>query len=447
MKSYTKNAAIAASNLRGTNAETDDRLFPQTASGIQSDRSTRRMRGRAGFAGAVAVALICTACSSDSKGSSAEAATTPPTTVAAAAVAATTTAAPTTTEAPAPKSPEADLVAEVRPTIDVLTAALAKGDLKASKDALEQYDAMWNGVEVYVNIRSLSMYLKLEADLQGDLEDGITGDAPPDFAALKAKSEELGARYDDAIKLSQNGAPLNPLVDDVTTLRIIRRGLRLATSALTDGDVAKAKDQFAKFTDGYNTTANDMLAERNAKNATDTKAAIDAAVAGFGNAATSADDLSKLVAKVTSNYNYGVSLWNAAARNADATKTEVTSADLIHLTQLHDVRIQLIKSMNAWTAGNYERAGSVAAVAGTTAFARVQPALAAKGADAALKKLIDTYTTLSGAAGDAKEVGDANTAAVRGVAVAEQVLLGQFWSDKAVQDWIAGLPAVDPLAA
>jgi hypothetical protein len=364
-----------------------------------------------------------------------------------AAIAATTTAAPTTTEAPAPKSPEADLVAEVRPTIDVLTAALAKGDLQASKDALEQYDAMWNGVEVYVNIRSLSMYLKLEADLQGDLEDGITGDAPPDFAALKAKSEELGARYDDAIKLSQNGAPLNPLVDDVTTLRIIRRGLRLATSALTDGDVAKAKDQFAKFTDGYNTTANEMLAERDGKNAKATKDAVDAASAGFANAATSADDLSKLVAKVTSNYNFGVSLWNAAARNADATKTEVTSADLIHLTQLHDVRIQLIKSMNAWTAGNYERAGSVAAVAGTTAFVRVQPALAAKGADAALKKLIDTYTTLSGAAGDPKEVGDANTAAVRGVAVAEQVLLGQFWSDKAVQDWIAGLPAVDPLAA
>ncbi len=337
-------------------------------------------------------------------------------------------------------------MAEVRPTIDALTAALAKGDLQASKDALEQYDAMWNGVEVYVNIRSLSMYLKLEADLQGDLESGLGGDAPPDFAALKLKSEELAARYDEAIKLSQNGTPLNPLVDDVTTLRIIRRGLRLATSALSDGNVAKANEQFAKFKDGYDSTGNAMLAERDAANAKATKDAVDAAAAAFGNAATSADDLSKLVAKVTSNFNYGVSLWNAAARNADETKTEVTSADLLHLTQLHDVRIQLVKSMNAWTAGSYERAGSVAAVAGTTAFVRVQPALAAKGADGALKKLIDTYTALAGAAGDAKEVGDANTAAVRGIAVAEQTLLGQFWGDKAVQDWIAGLPEIDPLA-
>ena len=111
------------------------------------------------------------------------------------------------------------------------------------------------------------------------------------------------------------------------------------------------------------------------------------------------------------------------------------------------MRIQLIKSMNAWTAGNFERAGSVAAVAGTTAFVRVQPALAAKGADVALKKLIDTYTTLAGAAGDPKEVGDANLAAVRGVAVAEQVLLGQFWGDPKVQAWIDGLPEIDPLAS
>jgi hypothetical protein len=402
------------------------------------------MRVRSGLAAAVAIALTCAACSSDSKGSSAQAATTPPTAVAAAAP--TTTEAATTTAAPAPKSPEVDLLSEVPPTIDALTAALAKGDLKASQDALEQYDAMWNGVEVYTNIRSLSMYLKLEADLQGDLADGLGGDAP-DFAALKAKSEELAARFADNIAMSKAGAPLDPLVDDVTTLRIIRRGLRLATSALTDGDIAKAKEQFAKFKDGWTSTAEGMLGERDAANEKDTDVAVEAASAAFGNSATTADDLSKLVAKVTSNYNFGVSLWNAAARNADSTKTGVTDADVLRLSQLHDVRIQLIKSMNAWTAANYDRAGSVAVVAGTTAFSRVQPALAAKGADAALKKLIDTYSTLAGAAGDAKEVGDANLAAVRGVAVAEQVLLGQFWGDPKVQAAIDGLPSIDPLAS
>jgi hypothetical protein len=338
-------------------------------------------------------------------------------------------------------------VAAVRPTIDVLTAALAAGDLQASKDALEAYDAAWNGVEVYVNIRSLSMYLKLEADLQGDLEDGITGDAPPDFAALKAKSVELAARYDEAIQMSKNGPALNPLVDDVTELRVTRADLRLTTSALSDGKLDKAKDHFAKFKTSFESTAGAMLGQRDAKNQKDTQSAIDAAAAGFANATTSIDDLTKLVAKVTSNYNYGVSLSNAAARNADDSKTEVTTADLLHLTQLHDVRIQLIKSMNAWTAGNFDRAGSVAVVAGTTAFDRVKPTLAAKGGDAALKKLIDTYSALAGAAGDAKEVGDANLAAIRGVAVAEQVLLGQFWSDSSVQDYLKDLPSVDALAS
>ena len=438
-------AATAASDRRGHSADTSDGLLLHTPLGTQFDRRSRTMRVRAGLAGAVAVALMCTACSSDSKGSSAAAATTPPTTAAAAAPA-PTTAAPTTTEAPAPKSNEADLVATPRPFIDQLTAALDAKDLAAAKDALEAYDAAWNGIEVYVNVRSLSMYLKLEADLQvGGLEDGLAADAP-DFAALKAMSEELAARYDDAIQMSKDGIPLNPLFDDVATLRIIRADLRITTSALGDGNVDKAKDHYAKFKEGFDSTVEPMLAARDFNNEHDTEAAVDAAAEGFANAATSVDDLTKLVSKVTSNYNFGVSLWNAAARNADELKTAVTSADLLRLGQLHDVRIQLIKSMNAWTAGDFERAGSVAVVAGTTAFDRVKPALAAKGADAALKKLIDTYTDLAGKAGDAKEVGDANLAAVRGVAVAEQVLVGQFWTDPKVQAYLDARPEVDPLA-
>jgi hypothetical protein len=436
-------AATAASVRRGQIADTGDGLLVHTPLGNQFDRRSRSMRVRAGVAGAVAVALMCGACSSDSKGSSAAAATTPPTTAAAAP--APTTEAPTTTAAPAPKSPEADLVALARPHIDELTAALKAKDLAAAEEALEAYDAAWNGIEVYVNVRSLSMYLKLEADLQVGIEDGLAADAP-DFAALQAMSEELAARYDDAIQLSKDGIPLNPLFDDVATLRIIRADLRITTSALGDGNVEKAKEHFTKFKEGFDSTVEPMLAVRDFNNEADTEAAVDAAADGFANAATSADDLTKLVAKVTSNYNFGVSLWNAAARNADDSKTEVTTVDLMRLGLLHDIRIQLTKSMNAWTAGDYERAGSVAVVAGTTVFDRVKPGLAAKGADTALFKLIDTYTQLAGAAGDAKEVGDANLAAVRGVAVAEQALLGQFWTDPKVQAFLDARPEVDPLA-
>ena len=259
-------------------------------------------------------------------------------------------------------------------------------------------------------------------------------------------SEELAARYDDAIELSKNGIPLNPLFDDVATLRTIRADLRITTSALGDGKVDKAKEHYAKFKEGFDSTVEPMLAVRDFNNEADTEKAVDAAADGFANAATSTEDLTKLVAKVTSNLNFGISLWNAAARYADDSKTAVTTVDLMRLGLLHDIRIQLTKSMNAWTAGDFERAGSVAVVAGTTVFDRVKPGLAAKGADIALFKLIDTYTKLAGAAGDAKEVGDANLAAVRGVAVAEQALLGQFWADPKVQAFLDARPEVDPLA-
>ena len=433
--------ACAVAPPRGTNICSGAIGQIQTPMGTTLAHRTRFKRAGGGVA--VVVALLCGACSSDSKSNSAEAATLPPTTAAAAT---TVAAATTTTEAAAPKSPEAELVAKPRPHIDELTAALKAKDLAAAKDALEAYDAAWNGIEVYVNVRSLSEYLKLEADLQNGIDDGLSADAP-DFAALQAMSEELAARYDDAIQMSTDGVPLNPLFDDLATLRIIRADLRIATAALADGDVEKAKTHYATFKEGFDSTVEPMLAVRDFDNEAATEKAVDAAAEGFANSATSVDDLTKLVATVTSNYNYGVSLWNAAARNADAAKTEVTRADLQDLTELHDVRVQLIKSLNAWTAGNFERAASVAEVAGTTAFDRVKPALVAKGADAALKKLIDSYAALAGAAGDAKAVGDANLAAVRGVAVAEQALLGQFWTEKVVQDYLAGLPEIEPLAS
>ncbi len=439
MTTRTITAASAVSTRRGTDSITgDDR--PLTAARSQFDPRSRRAKVRTGITGAVAVALLCASCSDGPKEASAQQTAT---TLAAASPA--TTVAAATTAAPAPESTsEAALVATARPKIDDLTAALAAADLEASEAALEAYDAAWNGIEVYVNVRSLSTYLKLEADLQVAIEEGLASDAP-DFAALKAASEELALRYDDAIVLSEQGPPLHPLFDDLATLRIIRADLRITTAALEDGNVEKAKEHFATFKEGFESTAEPMLALRDFDNEVATEEAVDAAAEGFANASTSAEDLAKLVASVTSNYNYGVSLWNAAARNADEAKTEVTTADLLNLTRLHDVRIQLTKSMKAWTAGDFERAASVAEVAATTAFDRAKPALAVKGGDVALKRAIDAYAELAAAAGDAKEVGDANLAAIRAVAVAEQVLLGQFWAESSVQDYLAGLSDVDSL--
>jgi hypothetical protein len=406
----------------------------------------RRLITRTALAGTVAAALVFTACSSDSKGSSAVAATTPPTTAAPATTSApVATEAPTTTEAPAPASPEVDRLKTIPPLIDAMVAAASSGDVKATQEAYEQYDAGWNGIEVYVNIRSQSMYLKLEADLQGDIEDSLTSDAP-DLAKVKDWATELGARFADAIAVSENGPALSPLVDDVTTLRIIRADLRLATAALGDGDVAKAKDHYMKFKENFDSTAEAMLGDIDADAEKAAEEAVDAAADAFANASTSLDDLKAAVGKATSTYNFGVSLLNASARAADDGRTGVTTNDLIHLGQLYDVQIQLMKSMKAWTAGDYETAGALADTAINTVYVRVQARLAqANGADVALTKLLGAYKDLAAAAGDAKAVGDANKAAINGAKVAMHALMGQFWTDPKVQTYLDSLPEADPL--
>ncbi len=436
MKMQTTQASPDASQL-GT--ATGDMAQSPARAGFDQ----RLRRAKMGSGVAVAIALLVTSCNSDSN-STAEAqspATTPATTAAAPA---TTLAPATTAAASASESLEATRLATARPKLEALTAALAAGDLEASHDALEAYDAVWNGNEIYIQYRSLSTYLKLEADLQVAIEEGLASDAP-NFAEMKTISEELSAVFEGSIAAAEQGPALNPLFDDLATVRIIRADLRITNAALDDGKVEKAAEYFATFAENFFNDAYPLLKLRNEESAEVTEIAVDDAVAAFADATKSAEDLASLTGKVLSEYNYGVGLVNAAARGFDPSKTELTTLDLIRLSQLHDVRILLLKSMKAWTAGDFDTAASVAEVAGTRAFDQVKPALIAKGADGALKSLLDSYVALAGAAGDAKEVGDANRAAVRAIGVAEQAILGQFWADAEVQEYVAGLPDVDSL--
>jgi soluble cytochrome b562 len=333
---------------------------------------------------------------------------------------------------------EVENVSSVRPKIDVLTAALKAGDVKAAKDAYEAYDAVWNGNEVYVNVRSISMYLRLEAELQHDIEAGLD-EAAPDFAKLATLSATLGTTYDKAIDIAKKGPALSPLFDDVATLRIIRADMRIVTAALNEGDTAKATTYFEKF-DKNLQTATDLIKQRSAEGADQLETAFLALEKQFDGKAT-ADVLKPLAATVTSRYNFGVSLWNAAARNA---VTEAT--DLLRLDALHDMNVQLHKSFTAWQAGDFAKATSAVGVAKAQAFDRVSGPLHDKGADAALKKALEDYAGLAAAAGDAGKVKAANQAALDATAVAEQALFGTLWTDKNVQDHLAGLPPVTDLA-
>jgi hypothetical protein len=399
---------------------------------VQGDgtgKSTRWSRpARVAAVPVVALALLGAACNSDSKSAS------------------STTAAPAASgQSSAPAAVQTKEVANVslpRPIIDTLTGALKANDLGRAKAALEAYDASWNGVEVYVNVRSLSLYLKVEADLQAQITDGLSKPSP-NFADLATASETLGKRYDDAIALSKQGPALSPLFDDLATLRMVRADLRIVSSALTDKDVAKATAHFNSFKSSFQPSY-DLIKARSPETADAARKALDDASAKFVANGT-VDELKVVVGSLTTKYNLGVNLVNAAARNADTAKTSVTDNELLRLNGLADVEIQLAKSMAAWQAGDYTRAGSVAGAVGTSAFPRVQPALAAKGADAALKKAIDDYTALAAAAGDAAKVTASNRAAVDAVSVARQVLVGQFWSDAKVQSYLANLPKPDAL--
>jgi hypothetical protein len=56
------------------------------------------------------------------------------------------------------KAPRAALVDTI--------AALQKGDIAGAKAAFENYDSLWNGIEIYINTRSRDTYQELEHGYQ-----------------------------------------------------------------------------------------------------------------------------------------------------------------------------------------------------------------------------------------------------------------------------------------
>ena len=41
------------------------------------------------------------------------------------------------------------------------------------RDAFDDHDAAWHGIEVYTNTRSLTLYLSIEADYQAQIKSGL----------------------------------------------------------------------------------------------------------------------------------------------------------------------------------------------------------------------------------------------------------------------------------
>jgi hypothetical protein len=146
---------------------------------------------------------------------------------------------------------EVSSIKAVRPRLVNTINALQKDDVAGARSAFDAYDSAWNGIEVYINTRSMEMYNELEKNYQARIAEGLK--APkPDIAKLLPDAKAMLAKYDEAIGMVEKAAPLNPLFDDVARLRIVRANLREMTPALKAGNIAKARKSFGAFDKQWN---------------------------------------------------------------------------------------------------------------------------------------------------------------------------------------------------
>ena len=151
----------------------------------------------------------------------------------------------------------------IRPTLVNTIAALQAGDVARAKAAFEAYDSAWNGIEVYINVRSKPMYQTLEHEYQARITKAL--DAPnPNIAPLLADVQAMLAKFDETVALISPMPPLNSFYDDVARLRIVRAHLREVPPALKAGNFAKARKSFQAFDDSWD-SIEDLIKARNAE--------------------------------------------------------------------------------------------------------------------------------------------------------------------------------------
>src|SRR5499426_985616 len=157
---------------------------------------------------------------------------------------------------------EINSIKAIRPTLVNTIAALQAGDVARARAAFEAYDSAWNGIEVYVNVRSKAMYQTLEHEFQARITKAL--DAPnPNVATLLADVQAMLAKFDEAVALIAPMPPLNSLYDEVARLRIVRAHLREVPPALKAGNFAKARKSFQAFDDNWD-SIEDLIKARNA---------------------------------------------------------------------------------------------------------------------------------------------------------------------------------------
>jgi hypothetical protein len=329
----------------------------------------------------------------------------------------------------------------VRPSLANTVAALQAGDVAKARDAFDNldpndYNTIWHGMETYVNFRAPALYHDLEAVHQAQLTT-LMNDPQAKVSDMVAEAQIMLAEWDGITVLVQNSPALSPIFDDLANIRLVKaQTLTIITAKLKAGDVATAKALYTQF-NGKWADIEDGIKERSASAYASIEADMAKVNTAFQKSTPDVNELTPLVATLLVDVNFGQSLVNAAARNADLTKTTYTSADVQTAAVLAAMQSKLDASLASWKSGNYQEAGAAAQLVNGTWLGNVTAALKAKSdADAALKTALDAYAAQAGKAGDATTVGNVEVAAVRAAAVAQQVMVGQFWTDQKLQDAI-----------
>jgi hypothetical protein len=157
---------------------------------------------------------------------------------------------------------EVTSIKAIRPTLVNTIAALKAGDVARAKAAFEAYDSAWNGIEVYINVRSKPMYETLEHEFQPRITKAL--DEPnSNVAPLIADVQAMLAKFDETVALIAPMPPLNSLYDEIARLRIVRAHLREVSPALKTGNFAKARKSFQAFDDNWD-SIEDLIKARNA---------------------------------------------------------------------------------------------------------------------------------------------------------------------------------------
>src|SRR5215468_12167706 len=145
---------------------------------------------------------------------------------------------------------EISSIKAIRSTLVDTITALQQRDVARARAAFADYDSGWNGIEVYINVRSRDVYRQLELEFQPRITKALDG-PNPDVSEVLMDVQSMLVKFDEAVSMFANAAPLNPLYDDVARLRIVRAHLREVTPALKVGNLTKARKSFEAFEDGW----------------------------------------------------------------------------------------------------------------------------------------------------------------------------------------------------